>query len=134
MAAEVSSPRSGQEAFLGLDVGTSGVKAMLVSTSGEVVASATTPLAMRTPRPGWAEQDPEDWWKASIASLRALRAQRPDDRVLGIGISGQMHSSVFLDRVGQVIRPALLWCDGRTTAQCAEITRKAGGEAKLREW
>jgi xylulokinase len=120
--------------FLGLDVGTSGVKAILVSEAGDVVASATTPLALSTPRPGWAEQDPEAWWSASVASVRAVVAQRPDDEVRAVGISGQMHSSVFLDRAGQVIRPALLWCDGRTTAQCAEITRLAGGEEKLREW
>ena len=120
--------------FLGLDVGTSGVKAILVATSGEVVASATTPLTMATPRPGWAEQDPEAWWQASIASVRAVLGQRPGVQVAGVGISGQMHSSVFLDGAGQVIRPALLWCDGRTTAECAEITRRAGGEEQLRDW
>jgi xylulokinase len=120
--------------FLGLDVGTSGVKAILVNGAGDVVASASTPLAMSTPRPGWAEQDPEAWWQASVASLRAVRAQRPNETVAAVGISGQMHSSVFLDRGGQVVRPALLWCDGRTTAECEEITRRAGGEDKLREW
>lgn len=122
------------EVFLGLDVGTSGVKAILVNRAGDVVADATTALAMSTPHPGWAEQDPEDWWRASLASIRAALAQSPGATVLGVGISGQMHSSVFLDRAGTVIRPALLWCDGRTTAQCAEITRAAGGEDKLREW
>jgi xylulokinase len=119
--------------FLGLDVGTSGVKAILVSAAGDVVASATTPLAMATPRPGWAEQDPEAWWAASVASVRDVVGQRPDDRVAAVGISGQMHSSVFLDRDGRVIRPALLWCDGRTTAECAEITERAGGESRLRD-
>jgi xylulokinase len=120
--------------FLGLDVGTSGVKAILVNGAGDVVASASTPLAMSTPRPGWAEQDPEAWWQASVASLKAVRAQRPNDAVAAVGISGQMHSSVFLDRDGTVVRPALLWCDGRTTAECEEITRRAGGEDKLRDW
>ncbi|AHG92041.1 xylulokinase [Gemmatirosa kalamazoonensis] len=120
--------------FLGLDVGTSGVKAILVAPGGDVVASATTPLRMSTPRPGWAEQDPEAWWQASVAALRDVLAQRPDDSVAAVGISGQMHSSVFLDRAGQVIRPALLWCDGRTTAECDEITRRAGGEDRLRDW
>ncbi len=124
----------GDPIFLGLDVGTSGVKAVLVATSGEVVASATTPLTMATPRPGWAEQDPEAWWHASVASVRAVLGQRPEAQVAGVGISGQMHSSVFLDGAGQVIRPALLWCDGRTTAECAEITRRAGGEEQLRDW
>jgi len=120
--------------FCGLDVGTSGVKAILVAPDGDVVASATTPLTMSTPRPGWAEQDPEAWWHASVTALRDVLAQRPDDSVAAVGISGQMHSSVFLDRAGQVIRPALLWCDGRTTAECDEITRRAGGEDRLRDW
>lgn len=120
--------------LLGLDVGTSGVKAILTTVSGEVVASATTPLSVATPYPGWAEQDPEDWWGASVAAIgRVLRA-RPGDRVAAVGVTGQMHSSVFLDRSGAVIRPALLWSDGRTTAECAEITRKAGGEERLKEW
>jgi len=120
--------------LLGLDVGTSGVKAILVAASGDVVAAATSGLTMATPRPGWAEQDPNAWWAATLASIRDVLAQRPGARMEGIGISGQMHSSVFLDRDGQVIRPALLWCDGRTTAECEEITRRAGGEGNLREW
>ena len=120
--------------FLGLDVGTSGVKAILVAPTGEVEAATTVPLTLQTPHPGWAEQDPEAWWAASIVAVRTLLAQRPDGAVAAVGISGQMHSSVFLDRAGQVIRPALLWCDGRTTAECAEITRRAGGEEQLRAW
>ena len=119
--------------FLGLDVGTSGVKAVLVATTGEVVASATAPLSLSTPHPGWAEQDPEAWWTASVLAMRAIREQRPTARVAGVGISGQMHSSVFLDRAGIVIRPALLWCDGRTTAECREIEQRVGGEARLRD-
>jgi xylulokinase len=119
--------------FLGLDVGTSGVKAVLVSASGDVRASATTPLSLSTPRPGWAEQDPVDWWEASVRSIRAARSQALDASVAGVGISGQMHSSVFLDRSGEVVRPALLWCDGRTTEECREIERRVGGEARLRD-
>jgi xylulokinase len=121
------------DAFLGVDVGTSGVKAILVGPSGDVLASATTPLSLSTPRPGWAEQDPEAWWRASVASIRRVTESAPDARVAGVGISGQMHSSVFLDASGEVIRPALLWCDGRTTAECAEITSRVGGEERLRE-
>lgn len=124
----------GEELFLGLDVGTSGVKAILVGESGDVEASATTPLALSTPRPGWAEQDPDHWWDATVTSIRDAIAQRPERRIAAIGISGQMHSSVFLDREGKVIRPALLWCDGRTTAECAEITARVGGEERLRDW
>jgi xylulokinase len=120
--------------FLGLDVGTSGVKAILIDAGGEVRASASSPLDLITPHPGWAEQEPEAWWQATIAAIHAVLGQQPGETVAGIGISGQMHSSVFLDRSGGVIRPALLWCDGRTTAECAEITERAGGEEKLKEW
>jgi xylulokinase len=119
--------------FLGIDVGTSGVKAILVAATGDVTATATTPLSMSTPCPGWAEQDPEAWWKATLASIHAVRRARPKDAVAAVGISGQMHSSVFLDHAGRVIRPALLWCDGRTTAECAEITERVGGEERLRD-
>ncbi|HEU4558665.1 MAG TPA: xylulokinase [Longimicrobium sp.] len=121
------------DAFLGVDVGTSGVKAILVDPAGEVVASATTALTLATPRPGWAEQDPEAWWRASVASISQVVGAAHGVRVAGVGISGQMHSSVFLDGAGEVIRPALLWCDGRTTAECAEITQRVGGEDRLRD-
>jgi xylulokinase len=120
--------------FLGLDVGTSGVKAILVSPAGSVESAAIVPLALDTPRPGWAEQDPDAWWEASAAATRRVLEQRASARVAAVGISGQMHSSVFLDKRGAVIRPALLWCDGRTTAECREIVERAGGEAHLRDW
>ena len=120
--------------FLGLDVGTSSVKAILVSAGGEVEAAASQPLTLQTPEPGWAEQDPETWWTASVAAIRALVTKHPRARIASVGISGQMHSSVFLDKSQAVIRPALLWCDGRTTAECREIETRAGGEAKLRAW
>ena len=119
--------------FLGIDVGTSGVKAILVAPTGDVVATATSPLTISTPRPGWAEQDPAAWWQASITSIHAVLRATPNADVSAVGISGQMHSSVFLDRAGDVIRPALLWCDGRTTAECAEITQRVGGEVRLRD-
>src|SRR5437899_9667612 len=120
--------------FLGLDVGTSAVKAILVSPAGAVTAAGTGPRSLESPRPGWAEQDPETWWQASGTAIRRVLEQRTGARVAAVGISGQMHSSVFLDRAGAVIRPALLWCDGRTTAECREIVQRAGGEAHLREW
>jgi len=120
--------------FLGLDIGTSSVKSILISLDGSVAAVATAPLSLDTPEPGWAEQDPEAWWDAARAAIRDVLAQRAGTRVAAIGISGQMHSSVFLDRSGAVIRPALLWCDGRTTAECREIETRAGGETHLREW
>ncbi|CAN5281350.1 xylulokinase [soil metagenome] len=119
--------------FLGLDVGTSGVKALLVDEAGEVEASATSPLSLSTPQPGWAEQDPEMWWSAAVASFQQLLAGGAGARVAAVGISGQMHSSVFLNGRGEVIRPALLWCDGRTTRECREITERVGGEEQLRD-
>jgi xylulokinase len=118
--------------FLGIDVGTSGVKAVLVDLSGDVVAAAATPLTLQTPQPGWAEQDPDAWWGACVESIRGLIENRSAS-VAAVGISGQMHSSVFLDRDGEVIRPALLWCDGRTTAECREIEQRVGGEDRLRD-
>src|SRR5690349_17687644 len=120
--------------FLGLDIGTSGVKAILIGEDGHVEATANTPLQLSTPRPGWTEQNPEEWWRAAIASTKDVLAGKEGAKVAAIGLSGQMHSSVFLDKAGKVIRPALLWSDGRTTAECAEITRAAGGEEHLREW
>ena len=123
-----------EDLFLGLDIGTSSVKSILVRTNGDVVAVASSPLTLETPQPGWAEQDPEAWWAATQAAIRELLARRSGVHVAAVGISGQMHSSVFLDKTGAVIRPALLWCDGRTTAECREIETRAGGEAHLREW
>ena len=120
--------------FLGLDAGTSGVKAILMNVAGDVEAAATTPLALSTPRPGWTEQDPENWWRAAIESIRKVLPSESPAQVAAIGISGQMHSSVFLDADGTVIRPALLWSDGRTTAECREITERVGGEEKLSAW
>jgi xylulokinase len=123
-----------RDVVLGLDVGTSGVKAILVTAEGDVEAVATTALDLSTPQPGWAEQDPEAWWRACLTSTQSVLRQRSDVRVLAVGISGQMHSSVFLDADGRVIRPALLWCDGRTTHETREITARAGGEERLRDW
>src|SRR5689334_12082216 len=120
--------------FLGLDIGTSGVKAILVREDGNVDATANTALQLSTPHPGWTEQNPDDWWQAAITSTRDVLARKPGAKVTSIGLSGQMHSSVFLDKSGKVIRPALLWSDGRTTKECDEITRAAGGEDHLRDW
>jgi len=121
------------ELFLGLDVGTSGVKAILVSADGAVAAAAAAPLSLETPQPGWAEQHPDAWWEASRTAMHDVLARRAGASIAAVGISGQMHSSVFLDKTGAVIRPALLWCDGRTTAECREIVEAVGGEARLRD-
>ena len=121
--------------FLGLDIGTSSVKACVVDERGKTVARGSEPLSMRTPKPGWAEQNPADWWKATVKAVaRAVKGTRGGGKsIAAIGLSGQMHTSVFLDAKRQVIRPALLWCDGRTTAQCQTIAARVD-EASLREW
>ena len=114
--------------LLGVDVGTTGAKALLVDISGRVVARAIHEYPLLTPRPGWAEQDPADWWRGTVAAIREVMAAsgaRPEE-VRGIGLSGQQHGSVFLDQSHQVLRPALLWCDQRTAAQCAWIHETIG--------
>ncbi|HET7046069.1 MAG TPA: xylulokinase [Gaiellaceae bacterium] len=110
-------------ALVGLDVGTSGVKALAISPSGEVLARAERGYALSTPRPGWAEQDPEDWWRAAQAALADLRVEPAE-----IGLSGQMHGLVVLDGAGEVLRPAILWNDQRTAAECAAIEERVGLE------
>jgi xylulokinase len=122
--------------FIGMDIGTSATKAVAVSASGKVLASRSAGYPLSAPRPGWAEQEPEDWWRAALSVLKSLQRSPAlkGGRPLSLGIAGQMHSSVFLDASGRVIRPALLWCDGRTTEECRLITRKAGGEGVLRRW
>jgi xylulokinase len=107
------------EVLVGLDVGTSAVKAVAISPDGEVLGLAEEPYALSTPRPGWAEQDPEDWWRAAQAALARVPAGP-------VGLSGQMHGLVVLDAAGEVIRPAILWNDGRTEAECAEIEERIG--------
>jgi xylulokinase len=109
------------EHLIGLDVGTSGVKAVAISPEGDVLATADESYPLSTPRPGWAEQDPEDWWRAAEACLARL----PD---APIGLSGQMHGLVVLDDTGRVLRPAILWNDQRTQAECDEIERRVGFE------
>lgn len=119
--------------YLGIDVGTSGTKTLAMRENGKIVASATEEYPLSSPKPGWSEQDPADWWQASVNSVRKVLAAgkiKPAD-VAGIGLSGQMHGSVFLDREHKVIRPAILWNDQRTAAECAEIEEAAGGRKKL---
>ena len=110
--------------LVGLDVGTTGAKAVAVSPAGEVLARAEESYPLSTPRPGWAEQDPRDWWRASEAALAAVGAER----AAGIGLSGQMHGLVVLDESDHVVRPAILWNDQRTAAECAEIQELLGFE------
>jgi xylulokinase len=107
--------------LVGLDVGTTGVKALALSPEGDVLARAEESYGLSTPQPGWAEQDPEDWWRAAERALAALGGEPA-----AIGLSGQMHGLVVLDDRDRVLRPAILWNDQRTEAECVEIEERVG--------
>ena len=111
--------------FLGIDLGTSELKLLLLSAQHRVVATARAPLVVSRPRPLWAEQDPQAWWVALEAAMGELAAAQPQAmcEVRGIGLSGQMHGAVLLDAAEHVLRPAILWNDGRSAAQCAQLMR-----------
>ena len=119
--------------LLGLDVGTTGARAVIVDgDDGRIVADATSEYPLYTPQPLWAEQDAEDWWRGSVAAVReALQRARASTAavdVKGIGLTGQMHGVVLLDASGQVLGRSLIWCDGRTRRECDEITATVGAE------
>lgn len=112
--------------FLGIDLGTSGVKALLVDGDEQIVAQGHAALTVSRPHALWSEQDPEDWWQGTVAALGQLRAAAPAAMaaVRGIGLSGQMHGATLLDDRDRVLRPAILWNDGRAMAECAEMERR----------
>lgn len=116
--------------FLGIDVSTTSSKTLLIDEQGEVVSSASNPHTLQTPRPLWSEQDPHEWWQASAASIRSALQQAGlrGDQVAAVGLTGQMHGLVLLDASGNVLRPAILWNDQRTQAQCDEIHQLIGKE------
>jgi len=112
--------------FLGIDLGTSSVKAIVLDDADELVDQASAPLAVSRPRPLWSEQDPAAWWTATCAAVDALQDSSPDAlaAVRGIGLSGQMHGATLLDASDEVLRPAILWNDGRSAAACEELERR----------
>ena len=110
--------------LLGIDVGTSGCKVLLIDETGRILKSAGEEYPLATPRPGWSEQNPEDWWQGVVRCLEKIGEPRPD----AIGLTGQMHGAVFLDASDEVVRPAILWNDQRTVEECAQIDRTVGSE------
>ncbi len=122
-----------RESFLGLDVGTTNVKGILVNSDGEILAVSSRPVEVITPQPGWNEQKPEWWWKASLNVIKELseRAGEIGYRIVSISTSGQMHSLVVLDSRGDVLRNAILWNDQRSYRECEEITDEVGGEGEV---
>jgi len=121
--------------YLGIDVGTGGTRALVMDAQGQVIASASAEHQnFASPRPGWAEQDPRDWWQACGAAVRkALQTSgiRPED-IACVGFSGQMHGAVLLDAADEVVRPALIWCDQRSEAQCVELEKIFGRDTLIK--
>jgi len=116
--------------FLGVDVSTTATKALLMGADGEVLGVASSEYTYETPRPLWTEQHPDLWWQATVASIRQVMSQAevaPAD-VKGVGLTGQMHGLVLLDGNGKVLRPAILWNDQRTGAECDDIRERLGKE------
>ncbi len=124
---------SAGKTYLGLDVGTSSVKALLVDAEQRVVAEASPSLTVSRPHPLWSEQDPDDWVKGVEAGVAAIRKQAPEAfaALAGIGLSGQMHGATLLDAADKPLRPAILWNDGRSFAECAELKRRVPDVEKI---
>ena len=119
--------------LLGIDVSTTGAKAILIDETGKVISSATTEYPLSTPYPLWSEQNPADWWAGTVQSIQqALSSARiTASQVTGVGLTGQMHGLVCLDKEGNVLRPSILWNDQRTSEQCAQMTAAIGAQRLL---
>ena len=116
--------------LIGVDIGTSGTKTVLFDENGNKIRSKTVEYPMYQPKNGWAEQNPEDWYNAVYETLKFVSdgIENENDKICGIGLSGQMHGLVMLDRNGKVIRPSIIWCDQRTGKECEQITELVGKE------
>ena len=120
----------GKKYYLGIDIGTSGTKTILVDEQGEIRGSAMREYPLHQPKPGWAEQDPEDWWQATEETIRLVTKGIEPSEIEGIGLSGQMHGLVLLDEKNEILRPSIIWCDQRTSDQVQEI-RDTFGEERM---
>ncbi len=107
--------------YMGIDLGTSGVKVILLDKNDQIIASKTEPLTVSRPHDLWSEQNPDDWWESTCNAVMQLKAEHDLSKVLAIGLSGQMHGATLLDKDGQVLRPAILWNDGRCYEECLEL-------------
>jgi len=116
--------------LLGIDIGTSGTKTVLFDTYGNAVANALEEYPMYQPHVGWAEQRPEDWWKATVNTIREVISKSgiKSEKIKGVGLSGQMHGLVLIDKGYNVLRPSIIWCDQRTGEECEQITQLVGKE------
>jgi len=119
--------------YLGIDIGTSGTKALLMNAKAKVLATATAEHGIFAPKPGWSEQDPDGWWSATVKATRAVvrKARINARQIKAVSFSGQMHGLVITDKAGKVLRRSLIWNDQRTGKQCADIERAVGGRKKL---
>lgn len=116
--------------YIGIDLGTSGVKAILLNEQGDVVASHTEKLTVSRPHPLWSEQDPEQWWRATDRAVTALGQQHSLREVKALGIAGQMHGATLLDEQRKVLRPAILWNDGRCAEECVMLENLGSAVAR----
>ena len=109
--------------YLGLDFGTSSVKGVLIDAKQKIIATASSPLKVQRPHPGWSEQNPDDWWKAANKVVAQLKAAKPKAvaAVEGIGLSGQQHGATLVDKDGKPLRPCILWNDARSFKECDDI-------------
>ena len=119
--------------LLGIDIGTSGTKVLAIDETGKIAATASAEYPLLTPRPLWAEQHPQDWWRATCECVRKITQIIPAEEIAGVGLSGQMHGLVMLDDKNEVLRPAILWCDQRTQAQCDYIEETVGRSTLIAE-
>ena len=119
--------------YLGIDIGTSGTKALIMDVKGNILSTSSSEYGCSSPKPGWSEQNPEDWWEGSAKAIRGAmkKAKVKPESIKGIGLSGQMHGLVITDADGTPLRPSLIWNDQRTAKQAAEIEERVGGKKKL---
>ena len=119
--------------FLGIDVGTGGSRALVIDDAGRITSSATVEhVPFASPQTGWAEQDARDWWRASTLAIRDVLSKENPEEIGAIGLSGQMHGLVLLDKNDKVLRPSIIWCDQRTDVQCGSLTKEIGAERLIK--